>query len=170
MLRWEHHVSRWFPLARKLPPLDKRHFKAALALANGDGSTKAATSAGVTKRSVNLWRKREDFQRLVEGLQEGLQETAEAALKGYLLDSVRTIGQLATGQAEDADQAVSLRAAFGVLDRVGLPATERKEHSGNVGFSTDASLEIPDDELDAEIEELESVLEPGNLVLVKDGG
>ena len=119
-------------MTRKQPPLDNKHYKAALMLARGDSPSVIASTLKIHRNTVANWGKRTDFQRLVEGLQEGLQETAEAALRGYLMDAVKTVGELAKGTGDD--DAVRLRAAFGVLDRVGLPPTQKREteHSGSI--------------------------------------
>lgn len=97
-----------------MKPLDGRHRSAAALLGQGASQAEAAEAAGVGRRTVQDWLKRDDFQALVRDLRE-----REASSEPGALARLREL-------LRSDDESIALRAAIELV-RAGRGGTDPAE-------------------------------------------
>jgi hypothetical protein len=110
-------------------PLDERHHRAAAALGQGGTQAEAAEAAGVRRRTIQDWMKRDDFAALVRELRE-----REAGSEPGALATLRELLAPEKPDGSPRSDAVRLRAAVELV-RVGRggrdPADEDAPATGS---------------------------------------
>lgn len=105
--------------------------KAALAVAESATIIEAAKFAGVTRETVHRWMHSPEFRARVD---EHLEEVIVSARQILRRNAAAAAQQLVNLHAHGhAMHGVKLAASKDILDRVGLKAPDKLEHSGSIG-------------------------------------
>lgn len=116
--------------------------KAALAVAESATIIDAARVAGVTRETIHRWMHAPEFKaRIDEHLEEVIGAARSVLRRNAMVAAQQMVNILAHGYP---DHSVRLAAAKDVLDRVGLKAPDKLEHSGTIGTYV-VDLGITDD-------------------------
>lgn len=105
--------------------------KAAQARAEGKSQEQAATLAGCSRKSIERWEKEQAFQDRIDAyLEAGRTEAKRILVRNAAAAAKQLVLLMDHGYS---NHSVRLAAAKDVLDRVGLKAPEKHEHSGTDG-------------------------------------
>jgi hypothetical protein len=119
--------------------------RAALAVAESATITDAAKIAGVTRKTIHEWMHAPEFKARVD---EHLEESIIAARHILRRNAAAAAQQLVNLHAHGhAMHGVKLAASKDILDRVGLKATEKHEHT----ISPGTAAQLTDEALEAEL-------------------
>lgn len=101
-------------------------------MAAGTKQKDVAALIGIRPEQISRWKKQAEFrksldQKLAE-IEDEIDRAREVLVEGAILAALRMIQGLGSH-----DDAVAIRAAGGILDRVGISKIQRLEHAGAEG-------------------------------------
>jgi transcriptional regulator with XRE-family HTH domain len=112
--------------------LSQKQRLAVLLMASGTTQKEAADLVGVDKQTISRWKKLAAFKNHLDKkaaeVEAEVEQARDVLIEGAFLAALRMLYSLDSG-----DEAVALRAAGGILDRVGISKIQKLEHTGSEG-------------------------------------